>query len=78
MHDAGTVGGAERVDEIADEEGEERHREPVDDGRGGAHGHHRRIPLVRERKQPVHWHRLRSSPSSLAAARHRIRRGRRP
>lgn len=79
MHDASAVDGAERVDEVAHDEGEERHREPVGDGRGGAHGHHRRVPPVREREQPVHRHRLRlrlrrASPSpspSSTAARHR-------
>jgi hypothetical protein len=72
VHDAGAVRGAERVDEVADEEGEERHRKPVDDCREGAHRHHRRVPTVREGEESVHRHRPRASRSpAVAGFRHR-------
>jgi hypothetical protein len=67
VHDAGAVRGAERVDEVADEEGEERHRQPVDDCRKGAHRHHRRVPTVREGEESVHRHRPRASRSPAVA-----------
>lgn len=68
VHDAGAVGGAERVDEVADEEGEERHRHAVGHGRHGSHHHQRRVPPVREREQPVHRHRLRAAATSSSSS----------
>lgn len=51
-----SAGGAEGVDDVADDEGHERLRHPVGRRRRRAHRHQRRVRPVREREQPAQRH----------------------
>ena len=55
-HAVGGLGGAEGVDDVAEDEGHERLRHPVGHRGEGAHGHEQGVRPVGEREEPVQRH----------------------